>query len=82
MSELFVVVVDLSSGQLLCGGLFSHDSLSNWFSAVALSHALIENPEQREELLRVLLAAHTGNSPVSLLQQVTVLLQQASEQIL
>ncbi|XP_046673998.1 general vesicular transport factor p115 [Homalodisca vitripennis] len=71
--------VMLSSGQLLCGGLFSHDPLSNWFSSVALSHALIENPEQREELLRVLLAANTGNTPVSLLQQVTLLLQQNSK---
>ncbi|XP_054266477.1 general vesicular transport factor p115 isoform X2 [Macrosteles quadrilineatus] len=72
-------VVNLSSGQLLCGGLFSHDPLSNWFSAIALSHALIENPEQREELLRVLLAANTGNTPVSLLHQATQLLQHSSK---
>ncbi|XP_075238640.1 general vesicular transport factor p115 isoform X2 [Lycorma delicatula] len=70
-------VVALTSGQLLCGGLFSHDPLSNWFSAVGLSHSLIENPAQREQLLRVLLAASTpGSSPISLLHQAMLLLQQ------
>lgn len=39
------ITSSLTSGQLLCGGLFSFDSTSNWFSAVALLHALIENPE-------------------------------------
>ncbi|RZF47201.1 hypothetical protein LSTR_LSTR004910 [Laodelphax striatellus] len=69
-----------TSGQLLCGGLFSHDALSNWFSAVALSHSLVENPAQREQLLRVLLAATPGtNSPISLLHQATLLLQQNSK---
>lgn len=66
----------LSSGQLLCGGLFSPDSLSNWFSAVALTHSLVENPAQKEQLLRVLLATSIGNPPVSLLHQCTMLLQQ------
>lgn len=70
-------VAVLTSGQLLCGGLFSHDPLSNWFSAVALSHSLIENPAQREQLLRVLLAASSpGSSPISLLHQATLILQQ------
>ena len=32
-------------GQLLCGGLFSNDRLSNWFSAVALAHGLIDQEE-------------------------------------
>lgn len=68
-------VATLSTGQLLCGGLFSHDPLSNWFSAVALSHGLIENPVQREQLLRVMLAANPDNPPVTLLYQVTLLLQ-------
>jgi Uso1 / p115 like vesicle tethering protein, head region/Armadillo tether-repeat of vescicular transport factor len=66
----------LTSGQLLCGGLFSVDSLSNWFSAVSLFHALINNKAQREELLRSLVATSTGGIPVSLLQQCFNLLQQ------
>ena len=39
-------VSSITSGQLLCGGLFSMDSSSNWLSSVALFHALIENPEE------------------------------------
>ncbi len=66
----------LTTGQLLCGGLFSPDSLSNWFSAVALSHALIDNPAQKEQLLRVLLATNIGTPPVTLMQQCVILLQQ------
>jgi hypothetical protein len=31
---------DITAGQLLCGGLFANDSLSNWFSAVALAHGI------------------------------------------
>lgn len=65
----------LTTGQLLCGGLFNTDSISNWFSAVALSHTLIENPAQKEQLLRVLLATNLGSPPVSLLQQCTNFLQ-------
>lgn len=53
-------VTALTTGQLLCGGLFSNDALSNWFSAVALSHTLIENPAQKEQLLRVLLSTTLG----------------------
>lgn len=71
-------VSSLTSGQLLCGGLFSNDPLSNWFSAVSLAHALFENPTQKEQLLRVLLATSVGSTPVSLLQQCTQLLQQAN----
>ncbi|XP_063916288.1 general vesicular transport factor p115 [Zophobas morio] len=69
----------LTTGQLLCGGLFSSDSLSNWFSSVALSHTLIENPAQREQLLRVLLSTNLGTQPVSLLHQCAVYLQQTSK---
>lgn len=71
-------VANLTTGQLLCGGLFSGDPLSNWFSAVALSYALVENPAQKEQLLRVLLATHIGSLPVSLLHQCTMLLQQGN----
>lgn len=69
----------LTSGQILCGGLFSPDLLSNWFSAVALMHALIDNPAQKEQLLRVLLATNIGSTPVSLLHQCTLLLQQTTK---
>ncbi|XP_059057856.1 general vesicular transport factor p115 [Achroia grisella] len=72
-------VSSLTSGQLLCGGLFSSDVLSNWFSAVALMHALTENTVQKEQLLRVLLATNIGSSPVSLLHQCTLLLQQTTK---
>ncbi|KAK4874155.1 hypothetical protein RN001_013515 [Aquatica leii] len=69
----------LTTGQLLCGGLFSSDSLSNWFSAVALSHTLIENPAQKEQLLRVLLATNLGSQPVSLLHQCATFMQQTNK---
>lgn len=74
--HVLVTVANLTTGQLLCGGLFSGDALSNWFSAVALSHALVENPAQKEQLLRVLLATNVGSPPISLLHQCTMLLQQ------
>ncbi|XP_066994700.2 general vesicular transport factor p115 isoform X2 [Anabrus simplex] len=72
-------VASLTTGQLLCGGLFSSDPLSTWFSAVALSHALVENPVQKEQLLRVLLATSVGQPPASLLHQCTMLLQQGNK---
>lgn len=68
-------VSSLTTGQLLCGGLFSGDALANWFSSVALMYGLIENPVQKEQLLRVLLASGTGNTPISLLHQCIILLQ-------
>lgn len=72
-------VSSLTSGQLLCGGLFSSDPLSNWFSAVALMHALIDNPGQKEQLLRVLLATNIGSTPVSLLHQCVLLLMHSTK---
>lgn len=69
----------LTTGQLLCSGLFSNDQLSNWFSAVGLSHCLIENPAQKEQLLRVLLATNLGAQPVSLLHQCAIFLQHTSK---
>uniref|UniRef100_A0A4X2KTS8 General vesicular transport factor p115 n=1 Tax=Vombatus ursinus TaxID=29139 RepID=A0A4X2KTS8_VOMUR len=71
--------ISVSAGQLLCGGLFSTDSLSNWCAAVALAHALQENSTQKEQLLRVQLATSIGNPPVSLLQQCTNILSQGSK---
>ncbi|XP_065261018.1 general vesicular transport factor p115 isoform X3 [Emys orbicularis] len=69
----------VSAGQLLCGGLFSTDSLSNWCAAVALAHALQDNATLKEQLLRVQLATSIGNPPVSLLQQCTNILSQGSK---
>ncbi|XP_066584659.1 general vesicular transport factor p115 isoform X2 [Prorops nasuta] len=69
----------LTTGQLLCSGLFSLDSLSNWFSAVALSHALIDNTAQKEQLLKVLLATNIGKPPITLMQQCLLLLKQGSK---
>ena len=66
----------ISAGQLLCGGLFSADSLSTWFAAVALLHSIVNNVAQKEQLLRVQLATSLGNPPVSLLQQCTNILAQ------
>ncbi|XP_044537279.1 general vesicular transport factor p115 [Gracilinanus agilis] len=71
--------ISVSAGQLLCGGLFSTDSLSNWCAAVALAHALQENSTQKEQLLRVQLATSIGNPPVSLLQQCTNILSQGDK---
>lgn len=68
-------VSSLTVGQLLCGGLFSPDALSNWFSLVSLMHSA--NAQNKEQLLRVMLAT-SGNQPVSLLQQCTTLLQQSN----
>ncbi|XP_034389025.1 general vesicular transport factor p115 isoform X1 [Cyclopterus lumpus] len=69
----------ISAGQLLCGGLFSVDSLSNWCAAVALAHSLQDNLTQKEQLLRVQLATSLGKPPVSLLQQCTNILSQGSK---
>ena len=71
----FLAANQITAGQLLCGGLFSNDSVSNWFSAIALSHALLDNAVQKEQLLRVQLATGMGSPPVSLLQQCCSLLQ-------
>ncbi|KAJ8269612.1 hypothetical protein COCON_G00122190 [Conger conger] len=69
----------ITAGQLLCGGLFSTDSLSNWYAAVALSHALQDNLAQKEQLLRVQLATSVGTPPISLLQQCTNILSQGDK---
>ncbi|XP_071107811.1 general vesicular transport factor p115-like [Haliotis cracherodii] len=69
----------ITAGQLLCGGLFSGDSLSNWFAATAMLHAILENPTQKEQLLRVQLATSLGNPPVSLLQQCCNMLAQGGK---
>ncbi|KFW85443.1 General vesicular transport factor p115, partial [Manacus vitellinus] len=79
LASLVATGNSVSAGQLLCGGLFSTDSLSNWCAAVALAHALQENATLKEQLLRVQLATSIGNPPVSLLQQCTNILSQGSK---
>ncbi|CAH1178950.1 unnamed protein product [Phaedon cochleariae] len=71
-------VASVTTGQLLCSGLFGNDALSNWFSAVALSHCLVDNPAQKEQLLRVLVATKAGAQPFGLLQQCAVFLQRTA----
>uniref|UniRef100_A0A2L2YBC6 Putative er-golgi vesicle-tethering protein n=1 Tax=Parasteatoda tepidariorum TaxID=114398 RepID=A0A2L2YBC6_PARTP len=66
-------------GQILCGSLFSTDAISNWFAAVALSHSLVDNPTQKEQLLRVQLATSMGNPAVSLMNQCVLMLQQGGK---
>ena len=61
-----VDVSNVTSGQLLCRGLFSRDSVSNWLCSVALSYAL--NDTLKEKLLRVQLATSIGHAPVTLIQ--------------
>lgn len=78
-SVFFIAANSISAGQLLCGGLFSADSLSNWCAAVALAHALQDNLTQKEQLLRVQLATSLGKPPVSLLQQCTNILSQVGQ---
>jgi len=62
--------VGISTGQLLCSGFFSTESASaRWLSAVALSHGIAGNLQQKEQLLRVQLATSVGNPPISLLKR-------------
>lgn len=69
---------DVSAGQLLCGGLFSSDRLSNWFSSVGLAHGLMDQENLKVELLRVQLSTNHGTEPISLLLQCCNILQQTS----
>ena len=39
---------DISAGQLLCGGLFSPDPVSNWLCAAALSHVFHDSDQMRQ----------------------------------
>ena len=48
---------DITAGQLLCGGLFASDCLSNWLSAVALTHGMIDQEGLKTELLKVQVAS-------------------------
>lgn len=67
-------VIETCASHLLCQGLFSKEPLSSWFSAVALSYALIDNPDGKEKLLNVKLASK-GEDPPTLLQQIVSSIQ-------
>jgi len=70
---------EVTTGQLLCGGLFSHDSLSAWLSAVALSHGMTDQDDLKAELLKVQVStAGDSRGPVSLLEQILDILQQSN----
>ena len=60
---------DITAGQLLCGGLFSPDPVSNWLCSAAMSHVFLDNHNMKAELLRVQLSTTSGAEPVPLLCQ-------------
>lgn len=66
----------VSSGQVLIAGLFGHDPLSNWCTAIALSNSLSDS--LKTQLLRVQLSMQ-GQTQVTLLQQITSFLSQRSD---
>ena len=61
----------VTSGQILCTGIFGTDPLSNWMTATALASAL--NSSLKPQLLRVQLSMQ-GKGQVTLLQQCSDLL--------
>lgn len=67
-------VTETCASHLLCQGLFSKEPLGSWFSAVALSYALIDNPDGKEKLLNVKLAT-IDEDPPTLLQQIVSSIQ-------
>ncbi|XP_025207889.1 general vesicular transport factor p115 [Melanaphis sacchari] len=67
-------VTETCISNLLCRGLFNKEPLNSWFSAVVLSHALIDNPEGKEKLLNVKLSS-SDNDPPTLLQQIVSSIQ-------
>lgn len=70
-------VDDITSGQLLCGGLFANDKLSNWFSAVAMAHGLMDQSELKTALLCVQLSTAAGKGPILLMEHCVTILQQS-----
>jgi len=69
---------DISAGQLLCGGLFSPDPVSNWLCSASLSHVFMDSDKMKIELLRVQLSTTVGSPPVSLINQCVKILQHAA----
>ena len=66
----------ISPGQVLIAGLFGHDPLSNWCTAIGIASAL--NDTLKPQLLRVQLSMQ-GKEQVTLLQQITMHLSQRSD---
>ncbi|CAL8083207.1 unnamed protein product [Orchesella dallaii] len=73
------VVNTLTAGQLLCGGLFSKDISNNWFSSVALSHTIMGNMKQKENLLKVQFSLKANSGPVTLMNYILLSLQQGTK---
>lgn len=71
---MYYIVTETCISNLLCRGLFNKEPLNCWFSAVALSYALIDNPEGKEKLLNVKLSSN-DNEPPTLLQQIVISIQ-------
>ena len=69
----------ITSGQLLIGGLFNTDPISNWLCANVLSYAILDNKTQKEQLLRVQLTLNTQHQSISLMQQCIILMQQYTQ---
>ncbi|OXA56669.1 general vesicular transport factor p115 [Folsomia candida] len=69
----------VTSGQLLCTGLFSRELTNNWFSAISLSHALLDSPTQRENLLKVQLATKANTPASTLMNHLILVLQQSTK---
>ena len=71
---------EVTAGQLLCGGLFSNDSLSNWLSAVSLCHGMFDQEDLKTDLLKVqVTTAGDARGPVSLLEQILDILQSSNQ---
>lgn len=69
-------VIETCASHLLCQGLFNKEPLGSWFSAVALSYALIDNSDGKEKLLNVKLAfKEQDQNPPTLLQQIVSSIQ-------
>jgi len=71
---MYSIVTETCISNLLCQGLFNKEPLNSWFSAVALSYALIDNPDGKEKLLDVKLSSN-DNEPPTLLQQIVISIQ-------
>lgn len=69
----------VTTGQLLVGGLYSGDTLTNWLVSVALSHTLVENKTQKEQLLRVQLATDSSSQALALMSHVCSMMHQGVE---
>ena len=55
------------------------DTLTNWLVCVALSHTMVENKTQKEQLLRVQLATDSSSQPLALMTQVCSMMHQGIE---